>query len=36
MREEVGRGWWDRDIVETFAKIIQEHPEPSPNTLHTC
>jgi putative two-component system response regulator len=36
MREEVGRGWWDRDIVETFAKIIQEHPEPSPSTLHIC
>jgi putative two-component system response regulator len=36
MREESGRGWWDRDVLETFARILQEHPEPSPAITHYC
>ena len=36
MREEAGKGWWDRDVLETFAKILAEHPEPSPNATTTC
>jgi len=36
MREEVARGWWDRDIVESFAKILADMPEPSSSTMTTC
>jgi putative two-component system response regulator len=36
MREEAGKGWWDRDVLERFAKILAEHPEPSPSTLTNC
>jgi putative two-component system response regulator len=36
MRDESARGWWDRDVLETFAKILAEHPEPSPASITTC
>jgi putative two-component system response regulator len=36
MREEVARGWWDRDILETFAKIVADLPEPSPSATTAC
>jgi len=36
MREEVARGWWDRDIVESFAKILADMPEPSSSTMTNC
>jgi len=36
MREEAARGWWDRDVLETFARILSEHPEPSPTTTTHC
>ena len=36
MREESARGWWDRDVLETFARILTEHPEPSPTATTLC
>ena len=36
MREEAAKGWWDRDVLETFARILDEHPEPSPTTTSNC
>lgn len=36
MREEAARGWWDRDVLETFARFLADHPEPPPSAPTIC